>query len=448
VKTRRMEKMNENTVVAKGKTKTLYELPDRPGVVSVRSGDEITKNDDPLATQKMDNKAIHATSTTCEIFSLLKAAGIPVAFLERTSPTEFLAPKCKMIQLEVILRRYAVGSYLKRFPNLGKKSGELPHRFHRLMFELFLKTTGGEIRNQYGEVVGNMPNDCLETEREKPVDDPFINNPYADSWELGHPKIPSWEKSSNFTFGINQDEILPDGVTVEMIEELARKTFLVLEGAWAQLGCRLIDFKIEFGIGPNGELLVADVIDNDSWRLRDRNWQELSKQLFRDNADMSQIADKYAIVANLTSRLVIPQQTIVLWRGSKDDKLPEIPVLAGIGNVEVVESGHKAPGACLPSLEEVLATYPEGGVVLALVGKSNGLGPMLSARTSWPVVGVAITAEEHPEDVWSSLSMPSQVPMATIISPKNAVLLALNILAQKNPVAYMYRQYAIEELDK
>ena len=44
--------------------------------------------------------------------------------------------------------------------------------------------------------------------------------------------------------------------------------------------------------------------------------------------------------------------------------------------------------------------------------------------------------------------MPSDVPNATMLKEKNAILNALNILAQKNPAAYMYRQYAIEELDK
>jgi hypothetical protein len=37
--------------------------------------------------------------------------------------------------------------------------------------------------------------------------------------------------------------------------------------------------------------------------------------------------------------------------------------------------------------------------------------------------------------------------MATILSDKNAALYALNILALKNPAAYMIRQLAIESLD-
>lgn len=436
--------MKDRSVVAEGKTKVVYKSEDMPGLVLIKSKDDITKNDDPSATQVMEQKAVHATATTCAVFSLLKEAGIPVAFERQVSATEFLAPECKMIALEVVMRRYAVGSYLKRFPNLGKKKGESPHRFHRLIFELFLKTTGGKIVTKDGDVCGNTPVE----ESGRPLDDPFISNYGEEVWDLKHPKIPGWDEKSNLHCPVFRSNILPENITVEMIEEITRKTFLVLEGAWAKIGCRLIDFKIEFGIGSNGELLVADVIDNDSWRLRTSGWEELSKQLFRDNAEMGDIADKYALVASLVNRFTISKQAIVLWRGSKDDKLPEVPALAGVEKVEVIKSGHKSPSACLSSLEDVLAAHPEGGVVLALVGMSNGLGPTLAARTSWPVIGVAITAEEHPEDVWSSLRMPSQVPMMTVLSPKNAVLAGLNILAQTNPIAYMYRQYAIEELDK
>jgi phosphoribosylaminoimidazole carboxylase/phosphoribosylaminoimidazole-succinocarboxamide synthase len=58
-----------------------------------------------------------------------------------------------------------------------------------------------------------------------------------------------------------------------------------------------------------------------------------------------------------------------------------------------------------------------------------------------------VNAKEFPDDVWSSLRLPSQNPMATVLSDKNAVLLALNILGQKNPAAYMERQFALEQLD-
>jgi len=424
--------------IAEGKTKVLLINPEDLGVVLIRSKDRLTKNDDPSQTKVMEGKAAHATTTTCAVFSLLRQAGVPVAFNEQVSETEFLAPRCEMIKLEVVARRYADGSYLKRSPNLKKGAHNPPHRFHRLVIEFFLKTTAGKIVDK-GE---------RELSINLPIDDPFITTPYEETWPLKHPKVPGWDQDSDLSRQVQRKDFLPKGVTVEKIEEITRRVFLVLESAWAQLGCRLIDFKIEFGIGPNGELLVADVIDNDSWRLRTFAWEELSKQLFRDNAAMAQIMDKYALVAGLVGRFSIPKQAVVLWRGSENDKLPVVPELAGVKTVSVVQSGHKSPAACLLALEDALAGYPGGGVILALVGKSNGLGPTLAARTSWPVISVPLTAKDRPHDAWSSLEMPSQVPNLTVLSPENAVLAALNILAQQNPAVYMFRQYDIELLDE
>lgn len=430
-------------LVAQGKTKRIYRLSD--GLVEIRSKDDITKNDDKSQTQIMEKKAEHATKTTSMVFELLKEAGIPVAFMKQVSPTAFLAPECKMIALEVVMRRYAVGSYLKRYPNLEVGAHEVPYRFHRLAFELFLKTTDGKIIMKDGKEWGET---TIDPKTSKPVDDPFIKDPYSDVWLLRHPKIPEWEKDSDILRLVLAEDFLPEGVTVKKIEEIARKVFLVLEGAWAQLGFRLIDFKIEFGIDNNGNLLVADVIDNDSWRLRSSDWKEVSKQLFRENADMAYISSNYELVARLVEQFRIPKQAIVFWRGSEKDPLLDELYVAGVELKSIVMSGHKSPQQCLGQLESILAEFSEGGAIIPFVGMSNGLGPVLAARTSWPVIGVSATADTHPDDMWSSLRLPSQVPMLAILSKNNAVLAALNILAQKNPAAYMYRQSAIEELDK
>jgi phosphoribosylaminoimidazole carboxylase/phosphoribosylaminoimidazole-succinocarboxamide synthase len=436
----RPETVQKGKVLAEGKTKVVYEAENEPDLVILGNKDEITKNDNPAETRTMISKAEHATTTTSAMFGLLEEAGIPVAFEARFSKTEFLARNCKMLLLEVVLRRYAVGSFLKRFPHMRREGN--PYRFHRLEFELFLKTTKGKILNLDGAVCGETP-----VEDGRPLDDPFIANPYNDVWKLLHPKKPLGSEASDLHCPVFRTNILPPNITVRQIEELARKTFLVLEGAWTQCGLRLIDLKIEVGINPRGELVVADVIDNDSWRLQTVYWEELSKQLFRDNADMDKIADAYALVAGLVERLRIPEQVLVTWRGSDKDTFLEIPDVAGIEEAYVVSSGHKSTSKCLAKLEETLADHPEGGVIIAVVGMSDGLGPMLAARTSWPVIAVPATAKERPHDVWSSLEMPSGVPLLTVLSPKNAVLAALNILAQKNPAAYMHRQYAIEELD-
>lgn len=438
--------MDKKDELYRGKTKAIFATDD-PGLVVLQNFDALTKFDDPDQTKQMEGKAVHATRTTCNVFRLLQEAGIPVAFKEQLSDTEFLAEKCQMIPLEVIARRYAVGSYLSRFPNLKAEEGKRPHRFHRLVFELFLKTTGKVIKNFEGQVVG-----------ETSVEDPLIDQNEEDlGWRLRHPKLPYWDENSELFVVNDPNEFFPKSKTgagfilrSSEIERITRKTFLVLEGAWAQLGFRLIDFKIEFGINLRGDLVIADVIDNDSWRLRTSSWEEVSKQCFRDNASMDEIGSKYAMVAKLTGSFRLPTQGVVVWRGSdKDPNLTSFfPDLQhSIMIYDVVLSGHRSPSLCVKSLENALSISPEGGVIIAMVGLSNGLGPMLAARTSWPVITIPLTAEENSLDVWSSLSVPSQVPLLTILSPKNAVLAALNILAQKNPYAYMLRQYEIEKFD-
>jgi phosphoribosylaminoimidazole-succinocarboxamide synthase len=68
-----------------------------------------------------------------------------------------------------------------------------------------------------------------------------------------------------------------------------------------------VDMKIECGQTQAGRLLVADVIDNDSWRI----WpggdseQMADKQLYRDGRSLDYIADRYAWVAEATRAFVL-----------------------------------------------------------------------------------------------------------------------------------------------
>jgi len=55
--------------------------------------------------------------------------------------------------------------------------------------------------------------------------------------------------------------------------------------------------------------------------------------------------------------------------------------------------------------------------------------------------------DSFPADAWSSIRMPSHVPLATVWPEKNAIELALNILARTNPLVYALRQREIEDLD-
>jgi len=433
-----------------GKTKIIWVAQGYDDVVIVENKSYITALDDPKFTKQFEKKAIYATTTTCRVFELLKKTDIPVAYTEQFSPTEFVASKCKMIPLEVVARRYAVGSYLKRHPELERPKSEPPFRFHRLVTEFFLKTTKGQLEaSRLNTASRKVVVDGLHPEAGE--EDPLIVNPQVVLWTLVHSKKPSWDPAAKLREGIDAETVIGDKSIREM-DELVRSVFLILEGMWATFGCRLIDIKIEFGVTEYGKLVVADVIDSDSWRLRDARWKELSKEVFRQGGAeaLGEVEKNYGLVAEFVSSFRLPKQCLVLWRGSDKDEFPQCPADLHSSDIdirEVTASGHKSPQKCTRILEEFLAGYPDGGVIVVKVGRSNGLGPMLAARTCWPVISIPATMKEFPEDVWSSIRMPGQVPMGTTWPENEAVQFALNILSKKSPPLYHRLQKEIEKLD-
>ncbi|PIR83496.1 hypothetical protein COU19_00130 [Candidatus Kaiserbacteria bacterium CG10_big_fil_rev_8_21_14_0_10_56_12] len=128
--------MAENmTPLIEGKTKVLYPIAGRDGFAHVTSKDDITAGDGKKH-DKIEGKGALSNQTTCNVFLLLKACGIPVAFEERAGPTTFVAPLCTMLPYEVVVRRAAYGSHLKRNPHLTKG-----HVFPHLLVEFYLKTS-------------------------------------------------------------------------------------------------------------------------------------------------------------------------------------------------------------------------------------------------------------------------------------------------------------------
>src|SRR5260370_14146671 len=121
-------------LVAEGKTKRIHEAQAGSDLVTVISKDDITAGDGAKHDIIADKGRL-ANATTCNVFRLLKACGLPVAFEQQDSPTSFVAPKCQMLPYEVVVRREAHGSYLKRNPHFAQ--GQL---FPQLVLEFFLKT--------------------------------------------------------------------------------------------------------------------------------------------------------------------------------------------------------------------------------------------------------------------------------------------------------------------
>ena len=112
----------------------------------------------------------------------------------------------------------------------------------------------------------------------------------------------------------------------------------------------------------------------------------------------------------------------------------------------VQKSAHKSPLTCVELLNNLQKRYKKG-VIIAFVGMSNGLGPMLAARCPWPVICVCTTLKDFQNDVWSSIRAPSAAPVLLSPDANNAYLSALSIHAESNPEAYAVRVMQIEEND-
>lgn len=292
-----MENFQKAEILIEGKTKTIWSVKNDPDLIIIENKKDITAFDDPKFTQQFELKAQYATTTTCKVFELLKKKSVHVAYEQQLSPTEFLVPKCQMVPLEVVARRYAVGSYLKREPGLIQSEGHPPFRFENVYTEFFLKTTKGQLTDIDGKVL------VSGLDPKKGEEDPLIANPNETEWKLLHPKKQVVDPECDLRKSVSAKNVVDMPGAIDKMEKILKETFVAIEEAWQSLyNYRLIDMKIEFGITTKGELLVADVIDNDSWRLRDLNWNELSKEAFRQGEEMGEVEKKYGLVAELVEK--------------------------------------------------------------------------------------------------------------------------------------------------
>ena len=272
-------------------------------LVKITTKDSLTGNDGELKSELPLAKA--KTSQTCNVFQILKSAGVPVAYMERLSDTEFISKQCNMIPLECVMRRKPWGSYLKRHP----MNDPLEITFESPIAEFYLKATDQPIKPKtYNDpiiyIYDHLMLDASHThESVWPSQD----------WYLHPPKtIFSPDNFEKMTPIANYQ-------TMEYIEnELMRPTFRLLEGYWKKFNVDLIDLKIEVGytvedsdggkknIGPaTGKLVVADVIDNDSWRIwpNGEHTHQLDKQLFREGGSEEDVVHNYEKVADLTNSM-------------------------------------------------------------------------------------------------------------------------------------------------
>lgn len=231
-----MEKLE---MLYEGKAKQIYKTIKDDEIIVYYKDDATAFNG--VKKAQIDNKGYLNNAITSMIFEMLNAKGIKTHFIKKLNDREQLCKKVEIVPLEVIVRNIAAGSMAKR---LGLEEGYK------------LKTTVFEFSYKDDE-----------------LGDPLINRYHA--------------------VGIGAATF----EEIDTILDMTAKINDILKEFFAKLNINLVDFKIEFGKLPNGEIVLADEISPDTCRFWDATTGEkLDKDRFR--RDMGNVEGAYVEILN------------------------------------------------------------------------------------------------------------------------------------------------------
>jgi len=226
-------------LVYEGKAKRLYETED-PDVLRVEYKDSATAFNG-VKKAEIEGKGQLNNEISSLIFKRLAEKGVKSHFIRKISEREQLVRRVEIIPLEVVVRNVVAGSLAKR---LGLEEGT-------------------------------------------PVGQPVVEFYYKKD-ELGDPLI-------------TEDHVRLLGIASSEDLQFLRKQALAvnesLKALFAEIGVRLVDFKLEFGRGRDGAILLADEISPDTCRLWDLATNEkLDKDVFR--RDLGSLTEVYQEILN------------------------------------------------------------------------------------------------------------------------------------------------------
>ena len=181
-------------------------------------------------------KGVVNNRVTNHLMKLLEKNGIPTHFVEEISDRETVVKKVKIVPLEVIVRNIAAGSLAKR---LGLEEGT---KMKRTVLEFCYK--------------------------DDDLGDPMVNEYHILAMEYATPE------------------------QLKLISDYSLKINEVLSDYLKDVNIELIDFKLEFGIDSEGNLVLADEISPDTCRFWDTvTHEKLDKDRFR--RDLGGVEDAY-----------------------------------------------------------------------------------------------------------------------------------------------------------
>ena len=234
--------MARRKMIYEGKAKIIYEGSE-PGTVIQYFKDDATafngEKHEVIAGKGVLNNRISA-----HLMTQIESIGIPTHFIRSINMREQLVREVEIIPIELVVRNIAAGSLVKR---LGLKEGEV---LQKPLIEYYYK--------------------------KDELNDPMVNEDHI------------------FTLGWAAPYELDEMVA------MAYRINDYLNGLFAGIGLKLVDFKLEFGriFGEYGEIYIvlADEISPDNCRLWDmRTGEKLDKDRFRFN--LGNLIEGYQYIA-------------------------------------------------------------------------------------------------------------------------------------------------------
>lgn len=239
--------LKKGNLLYEGKAKQIFEVEGAPDQVWVSYKNSLTAFN-ALKKGEFEQKGAINREISSLIFRFLEKKGIASHWIADVGPIEMIVKKVEIIPLEVVVRNILAGSTAKK---LGIEEGQI---LKKPLVEFYLK------------------NDALA--------DPFLSDDQA---------------------------LMLNVATETELAELKSKALKIngaLKDLWAQAGITLVDFKIEFGKTPSGQILLADEISPDCCRLWDQKTNEkLDKDRFR--RDLGNIKESYEQVLNRVKTVIL-----------------------------------------------------------------------------------------------------------------------------------------------
>lgn len=219
--------MEKRDLLYEGKAKRLYKTDDK-NLLIAEFKDDLTAFNALKKSSEAGKGALNNKIST-QLFKILEEKGIKTHLIKTMDDTHQLVKSCHIIPIEVVVRNIATGSLTKR---LGIKDGtELPFTLVEFCYK----------------------NDELE--------DPLLNDEHCLILDL--------VKSES---------------DLQKLRRLGREINNILKTFFIKRDLILVDFKVEFGVDNEGNILLADEISPDSCRFWDAITKEkLDKDRFRQD---------------------------------------------------------------------------------------------------------------------------------------------------------------------